>query len=373
MQILFLGYGREETTLLDFIESQGHVVTHIHERVSDLSEADLVISFGYRHILDQDTLATAKRPPLNLHISFLPFNRGAHPNFWSWIDGTPAGVTIHEIDPGLDTGDIIVQERLEGASPEMSLAQTHRMLTSQIEDLFRRYSTSLFDGTYPRSAQSGPSTSHRARDLPAWVEWDMPISEAIEKNTRKQSIVIVLANLMDVDGNLNAESRGRVETACAVFQDIDADLMLFMGWDYRPDTDLPISVAMRDYQQKLLDIPPDTVLVDRQSRDTVGDAVYSRRLVDQIGTIDNVTVVSSDYHVPRALEIFTFVYGPDFTVSARGSKPGGPLTAESEFESTAAFRRTFDGIGPGDIEAITARMTTAHPFYNGERYSHVQL
>ena len=31
---------------------------------------------------------------INLHISFLPFNRGYYPNLWSHQEGTPSGVTI---------------------------------------------------------------------------------------------------------------------------------------------------------------------------------------------------------------------------------------------------------------------------------------
>lgn len=52
---------------------------------------------------------------MNLHISYLPWNKGADPNFWSCIDGTPAGVTLHHIDAGVDTGDIIAQALMSSA------------------------------------------------------------------------------------------------------------------------------------------------------------------------------------------------------------------------------------------------------------------
>ncbi|MCL0081308.1 hypothetical protein M1N64_03665 [Peptococcaceae bacterium] len=42
---------------------------------------------------------------INLHISFLPWNRGADPNFWSFIENAPVGVSIHYLDEGIDTGD----------------------------------------------------------------------------------------------------------------------------------------------------------------------------------------------------------------------------------------------------------------------------
>lgn len=177
--ILFLGYGPAETTLIDFAQSAGHTVIWTDQKRSDLSEADLVVSFGYRHILTADHLATAKARPVNLHISYLPYNRGAHPNFWSWIDGTPAGVTLHEIDPGLDTGPIIAQEKLEGATPEMSFSQTYGMLKERIEALFRSHFRALLDGSYEAVAQPKRGTYHAAKDLPDWMtDWSMPIAEA---------------------------------------------------------------------------------------------------------------------------------------------------------------------------------------------------
>jgi methionyl-tRNA formyltransferase len=50
---------------------------------------------------------------LNLHISLLPLNRGAHPAAWAIREGTKHGVTIHKIDSGLDTGEIVYQEEID--------------------------------------------------------------------------------------------------------------------------------------------------------------------------------------------------------------------------------------------------------------------
>jgi methionyl-tRNA formyltransferase len=45
-------------------------------------------------------------------LSYLPFNRGAHPNFWSFIEKTQAGVSIHKINKGIDTGNIILRKKI---------------------------------------------------------------------------------------------------------------------------------------------------------------------------------------------------------------------------------------------------------------------
>ena len=45
-------------------------------------------------------------------MSYLPYIE-AHPNFWSFMDKTPKGVTIHEISNGIDAGDITFQRQYE--------------------------------------------------------------------------------------------------------------------------------------------------------------------------------------------------------------------------------------------------------------------
>ena len=81
--------------------------------LKDLKKIDLVVIFNYRHVLKKEILRNLKRPAINLHISYLPYNRGCHPNFWSFIENSPKGVTIHEVDKGLDTGPILEQEVID--------------------------------------------------------------------------------------------------------------------------------------------------------------------------------------------------------------------------------------------------------------------
>jgi methionyl-tRNA formyltransferase len=186
MRIGFLGYDRTRTVLIRFLEERGHEVTHAADRVEDLSRFDLVVSFGYRHLLRPPALATVVRPVLNLHISFLPYNRGAHPNFWSWVEGTPSGVSIHEIDAGIDTGPVVAQATLEGVHPGMTLRETHGLLIALAERLFRDHAVALLAGEYRACPQIGVGTHHSTRDLPAWMtNWDVSIRDAVAEYRRR--------------------------------------------------------------------------------------------------------------------------------------------------------------------------------------------
>ena len=113
-KILFLGYSQKETKLIDKLkEDQNYQIFNTKNkiRLKDLDNINFVTSFGYKHIISEDILK--KKNIINLHISYLPYNKGAHPNFWSFAENTPSGVTIHKIDKGIDTGNIIYQKILD--------------------------------------------------------------------------------------------------------------------------------------------------------------------------------------------------------------------------------------------------------------------
>lgn len=83
------------------------------ESLSILSkyETDLNISMSFNQILGKDILAIASEGFINCHAGQLPFYRGRNILTWALInDERKFGVTVHYVDEGIDTGDIILQE-----------------------------------------------------------------------------------------------------------------------------------------------------------------------------------------------------------------------------------------------------------------------
>jgi methionyl-tRNA formyltransferase len=72
-------------------------------------ELDYIVCVHFPYILRRPVLDTASRGVLNLHPSYLPYNRGWHTPTWAILDGTPAGASLHFVDESLDTGDIVCQ------------------------------------------------------------------------------------------------------------------------------------------------------------------------------------------------------------------------------------------------------------------------
>lgn len=142
-------------------------------------EFALSIFFGY--ILRPAFLQLPAAGCINLHPALLPYNRGAHPNVWSIIDGTPAGVTLHYIDAGVDTGDIIAQREV-AVEPWDTGATLYRRLENASVELFKLTWPAIRAGSAPRRAQPAAlATAHRAKDLEGLDEIDLQASYKAEE------------------------------------------------------------------------------------------------------------------------------------------------------------------------------------------------
>ena len=73
---------------------------------------DVIVVVAFGQILPESILNLPKYGCMNVHASLLPKLRGAAPIQWSVIDGDKeSGVTIMQMDKGLDTGDILLVEK----------------------------------------------------------------------------------------------------------------------------------------------------------------------------------------------------------------------------------------------------------------------
>ena len=184
MNIAFLG--PSESPLIGWLRAFGENVTVTMEPIDntflDAHLPEFIVSYGYRHILRKEILTRYTDRAINLHISYLPWNKGAHPNFWSFIEKTPKGVTIHYMDKGIDTGDIIVQkETVFNRNEILTLKTTQDKLHEDIRALFKENWINIRNGKCNRTKQNSNGTFHKAKDLEKYSNtlidgWNTPIS-----------------------------------------------------------------------------------------------------------------------------------------------------------------------------------------------------
>jgi methionyl-tRNA formyltransferase len=89
-------------------ESEAQVISALAGKPIDLG-----LAAWWPRILREKILRLPVRGFVNTHPSLLPHNRGKHYNFWAIVEEVPFGVSLHCIDDGIDTGDVLIQQRIE--------------------------------------------------------------------------------------------------------------------------------------------------------------------------------------------------------------------------------------------------------------------
>jgi methionyl-tRNA formyltransferase len=196
MSILLLGPKRPD--LVAFLGRHGEEVVSwelpLEPGAPVLERATYMISYGYRYILHEEIVSKFRGRAINLHISYLPWNRGADPNLWSFLEDTPKGVSIHYIEKGLDTGDILVQKEIP-VFPEDTLRTTYERLSATIEELLYMHWDDFYNHRIQARPQQGRGTYHRSRDKEPYLHlltngWDTPVENLIgkAKSSRRSSL-----------------------------------------------------------------------------------------------------------------------------------------------------------------------------------------
>lgn len=182
MKIVLLG-SKDTFHISRFVESEGDLAVCKDDRVSLdwLKEkgVEFIVSYGYGYILKADVIQAYRGKAINLHISYLPWNRGRSPNFWSFLYGTPKGVTIHYLDEGIDTGDIIVRRRVHFSDSE-TLRTSFAKLRDAMELLFYECWAGIREGRCGSFKQNGDGSYQSPKAMEFYQHllyngWDTPV------------------------------------------------------------------------------------------------------------------------------------------------------------------------------------------------------
>lgn len=141
-------------------------------------EADVNVSMSYNQILRPEAIDAAPKGFLNCHAGALPFYRGRNILNWALINGEGQfGVTVHFVDEGIDTGDIITQ-RFGVITPSDTYASLlDRAVELCADALLEALDTIQEDSFSPTPQQKihpvGFYCSNR-REGDEWIDWSWP-------------------------------------------------------------------------------------------------------------------------------------------------------------------------------------------------------
>ena len=186
--------------------------------------------------------------------------------------------------------------------------------------------------------------------------------------------IAILAHLMDSKGILDKESLSRIEAALKLDKTENFNFILTSGWDYRKDSNLKIGNVIADKLINEYFIERERVIVDVCSRDTVGDAFFLRKNAIIPFSIQNLVVVTSDYHVRRVDIIFKKFFSPHVKVKVIGVDlclSDDLDLKKNEENSLVAFSKTFKNVEFSSDREICRTLRAMHPFYNGKIYEKI--
>lgn len=126
----------KRNALAQLAKSRGIRVVDMHDLAT--LDADLIVVASFPQKIGTSIRESARLGAINVHPSLLPKHRGPDPLFWTYLaDDDETGVTLHWIDDGIDSGDIIAQERVpiarntDGVDLYMQLANRGAVLLAQ--------------------------------------------------------------------------------------------------------------------------------------------------------------------------------------------------------------------------------------------------
>ena len=161
MRVLFVGPA--DSPVLAYLREVETAVSATARRLyaadPRVRRAEFLVSHRYLHRVEPRVLSRFEGRAVNLHNALLPWNRGLDSILWSFVDGTPQGVTIHHMDAGIDTGDVIAQRRLQFAG-SATLREVYARHAAEMVALFREHWPAIRRGGCPAVPQPAGGSRH---------------------------------------------------------------------------------------------------------------------------------------------------------------------------------------------------------------------
>ncbi|MDP3918618.1 MAG: YdcF family protein [Nanoarchaeota archaeon] len=184
----------------------------------------------------------------------------------------------------------------------------------------------------------------------------------------KADLIIVLGNGITPEGMLPDDARLRVEKGVKLYKKGKASKMLMTGqssFKLKKRPALTEAKIMSLYA-RALGVPAKDIFLEEESRETIGNAYFSRRLIGK-KDYNKLIVVTSRYHMARSKFFFNKVFGSDFKIKVVGSKSKMGFRKHSkqvlhEVEDIAKMQMRLLNVRDGDLERIKKELKT-FPWY----------
>lgn len=182
-----------------------------------------------------------------------------------------------------------------------------------------------------------------------------------EPNPNDKSAVVVLSHQVDLDGLLSLDSVARTNKGIQLHRRLNtnylimnggAGILIGEGREYMPLGRKVHCKYMRDYAIQE-GVPKKEILIQPYSRDTVGEILYSARLLLEPNNIKEINVVTSWWHFTKVVEMYLKLLGTDYRMSFFGVDSdidGEKWIRDIEKNTKKIFWKQFGDVSPNNID-----------------------
>lgn len=172
-------------------------------------------------------------------------------------------------------------------------------------------------------------------------------------------IIIVLSNDFDQNLELNKTTKLRADHAISIFS--IGDKIITLGWNGNFKTQ-DIAYQVKYYIINNSSINKNSIISINKSKDTVGDAFFSREFIEKnYSSKKNIHVISSDWHLMRVKYIFNNFFS-NYDIKYHGVKTdNGNMISEKK--SIEAFNNTFKNQNFKNLSELKICLYSNHPLY----------
>lgn len=146
------------------------------------SNVDLILSINCKQIFRSELLSVPRLGAVNMHDGLLPRQRGGGGTFIGLINGETLGTTVHFIDNGIDTGDIILQQEIR-LPEDAPLAHFQEEVLRIAPDMIKTALRQIRLGCVWRRVQNDQPYYYVPTKAP-WdelIDWNMSSSEIVDR------------------------------------------------------------------------------------------------------------------------------------------------------------------------------------------------
>jgi methionyl-tRNA formyltransferase len=172
----------------DHADTSGKCYGYVNElQVEDIIEqtgATTVVCLWWPHILKR--IQKLDINVINGHPSYLPYNRGKYPYYWSIVERTPFGATIHRVDDGVDSGDILWQKEII-VEPHHTGEKLYHLADRLLAKMFIEHMTEISNEEFPMGTPQlkGAGSSHTKKEFKEQIKYVVDLDDSYNRVLRE--------------------------------------------------------------------------------------------------------------------------------------------------------------------------------------------